>query len=185
MPCKFRGDLACRRPPPALWAAPLQRLLPATRPWAERPSWAQPHDHQCLARSSSQMVPRAHRFRSSLTSRRTPPPSARRRRPRLSRWIDDGKRPAREAKRGRLVIERTANKDYTTLQAIEDMRARCRVNAKASDCGSGRSGENEASSIRARPGSSATAQGISARDALRMKLQGPKNRVNRIADLRG
>jgi hypothetical protein len=48
-----------------------------------------------------------------------------------------------------------------------------------------RLGRIERNVLRARPGSSATAQGISARDALRMKLQGPKNRVNRIADLRG
>ena len=33
----------------------------------------------------------------------------------------------REAKRGRLVIERTAGKDYTTLAAIKRMRGLCRV----------------------------------------------------------
>src|ERR1700720_1584587 len=33
----------------------------------------------------------------------------------------------REAGRGRLVIERTAGKDYTTLAAIERMRGLCRV----------------------------------------------------------
>jgi hypothetical protein len=32
----------------------------------------------------------------------------------------------REANRGRLVIERTAGKDYTTLAAIERMRELCR-----------------------------------------------------------
>jgi hypothetical protein len=37
----------------------------------------------------------------------------------------------REAARGRLVIERTAGKDYTTLAAIEKMRALCRVQGKA------------------------------------------------------
>src|SRR3954463_12969389 len=81
----------------------------------------------------------------------------------------------REAKRGRLVIERTANKDYTTLQAIEDMRAQCRVSAKASGSGSAPNGEPRASSIRERAGSSSTDQGISAQAALRMKLQGPKS----------
>jgi hypothetical protein len=35
----------------------------------------------------------------------------------------------REAKRGRLVIERTAGKDYTTLRNIEHMRELCRVEA--------------------------------------------------------
>ena len=32
----------------------------------------------------------------------------------------------KEAAKGRLVIERIANKDYTTLAAIADMRAACR-----------------------------------------------------------
>jgi hypothetical protein len=33
----------------------------------------------------------------------------------------------READRGRLIVERIAGKDYTTLQAIADMRRLCRV----------------------------------------------------------
>jgi hypothetical protein len=37
----------------------------------------------------------------------------------------------REAKRGRLVIERTAGKDYTTLHNIEQMRELCRVESRA------------------------------------------------------
>jgi hypothetical protein len=36
----------------------------------------------------------------------------------------------REAERGRLVLERIAGKDYTTLQAIADMRKLCRVAKK-------------------------------------------------------
>jgi hypothetical protein len=36
----------------------------------------------------------------------------------------------REAARGRLAIERTAGKDYTTLAAIERMRELCRVEAR-------------------------------------------------------
>jgi hypothetical protein len=32
----------------------------------------------------------------------------------------------REAKRGRLIIERIAGKDYTTLRYIEEMRGQCR-----------------------------------------------------------
>jgi hypothetical protein len=43
----------------------------------------------------------------------------------------------REAKRGRLVIERTAGKDYTTLAAIERMREQCRVAPKDRDSGCG------------------------------------------------
>jgi hypothetical protein len=33
----------------------------------------------------------------------------------------------READRGRLIVERIAGKDYTTLKAIADMRRLCRV----------------------------------------------------------
>jgi hypothetical protein len=35
----------------------------------------------------------------------------------------------REAARGRLVIERIAGKDYTTMRSIADMRGLCRVEA--------------------------------------------------------
>jgi hypothetical protein len=42
----------------------------------------------------------------------------------------------REAGRGRLVIERVAGKDYTTLAAIGKMRELCRRAAKVQDCGS-------------------------------------------------
>src|SRR5450759_4475583 len=42
----------------------------------------------------------------------------------------------REAARGRLVIERTAGKDYTTLANIDRMRELCRVEARVHDCGS-------------------------------------------------
>jgi hypothetical protein len=36
----------------------------------------------------------------------------------------------REAARGRLVIERTAGKDYTTLGAVRQMRDLCRLEAR-------------------------------------------------------
>jgi hypothetical protein len=42
----------------------------------------------------------------------------------------------REAARGRLAIERVANKDYTTLAAIREMRELCRAHPKAPACGS-------------------------------------------------
>ena len=42
----------------------------------------------------------------------------------------------REGARGRLVIERIAGKDYTTLANIERMREKCRVMQKEPDCGS-------------------------------------------------
>jgi hypothetical protein len=43
----------------------------------------------------------------------------------------------REAARGRLVVERIAGKDYTTLANIERMRELCRVEAKVPGCGFG------------------------------------------------
>src|SRR5215469_11299281 len=46
----------------------------------------------------------------------------------------------REAARGRLVVERVAGKDYTTLANIGRMRELCRVEAKAPDCGFGDGG---------------------------------------------
>jgi len=42
----------------------------------------------------------------------------------------------REGVRGKLVIERIAGKDYTTLGNIERMRELCRVEVKVPDCGS-------------------------------------------------
>ena len=41
----------------------------------------------------------------------------------------------REAARGRLVIMRIANKDFTTLSAIEEMKKKCRVPANQPACG--------------------------------------------------
>jgi hypothetical protein len=41
-----------------------------------------------------------------------------------------------ERDRGRLVVERIANKDYTTLEEIRLMRERCRVRVKDQDSGS-------------------------------------------------
>jgi hypothetical protein len=46
----------------------------------------------------------------------------------------------REAKKGRLVIEKIANKDYTTLAAIEKMRELCRQQQEGRDAGAGRRG---------------------------------------------
>lgn len=42
----------------------------------------------------------------------------------------------RESARGRLVIERIAGKDYTTLFHIERMRELCRVKAREPGCNS-------------------------------------------------
>src|SRR5271165_7197840 len=44
----------------------------------------------------------------------------------------------RESARGRLVVERIAGKDYTTLANIERMRELCRVEARERDFGCAR-----------------------------------------------
>src|ERR1700710_1723523 len=77
----------------------------------------------------------------------------------------------REAARGRLLVERIAGKDYTTLEAIKRMRELCRRSAKELGCTNGnRDIETESSS--AKPsGSSKMALGISPQDALRARLK--------------
>jgi hypothetical protein len=84
----------------------------------------------------------------------------------------------REAQRGRLVIERIAGKDYTTIAAIEKMREQCRVEAKgpASGCG-GSSTIEPAGSRTRRYGSSKTANIERARDAAQMIVEGLKQRL--------
>jgi hypothetical protein len=70
----------------------------------------------------------------------------------------------REAERGRLVIERIAGKDFTTLRAIADMRKLCRVAPK--DKGSG---------FNWRDGEPPTAADLeSAQARLRAKLREPR-----------
>jgi len=63
----------------------------------------------------------------------------------------------REAVRGRLVIERVAGKDYTTLHAIDEMRKLCRHHPKAHDSGCEKQGAtSEAGSLMPLSGSSST-----------------------------
>jgi hypothetical protein len=63
----------------------------------------------------------------------------------------------REAARGRLVIERTAGKDYTTLADIERMRELCRKPPKDRAYGSAGNGETDRGPSRIPPcGTSAT-----------------------------
>src|SRR6202042_670094 len=66
----------------------------------------------------------------------------------------------REAVRGRLVIERTAGKDYTTLAAIAEMRNRCRLQPKARDWGSGKQDETCAVTSRTEPSGSSLTESI-------------------------
>ncbi len=84
----------------------------------------------------------------------------------------------REAARGRLVIERTAGKDYTTLAAIEQMRALCRLQGKAFARGlDPRSGIPTARSESGQFGSSDSGRAKSARDALQKIARAPSARL--------
>jgi hypothetical protein len=72
----------------------------------------------------------------------------------------------READHGRLVKERIAGKDYTTLANIKRMRELCRVEAKVRDCGLGAAPVEQhsgSSSITAAKSAQARAKAISAR----------------------
>jgi hypothetical protein len=80
----------------------------------------------------------------------------------------------REAQRGRLVIERVAGKDYTTLAYIEQMRALCRVEIKDLDFGSDRHAETTKEPTK-RFGRSSTGANMSPRDALKAKLNVPSS----------
>ncbi|NLS69604.1 excisionase [Bradyrhizobium brasilense] len=83
----------------------------------------------------------------------------------------------RENARGRLVIERIAGKDYTTLFHIERMRELCRVEAKGPGSSSKPPDETRpAGSPTEQRGSSETMAGISAQAALQMKLRPPSRR---------
>ena len=78
----------------------------------------------------------------------------------------------REAARGRLTIERIAGKDFTTLQAINQMRERCRVTAKVQDSGcSHRDGTNTVESSNKPCRSSAIAGSNEALVSARAKLR--------------
>src|SRR5262249_43644926 len=78
----------------------------------------------------------------------------------------------REATRGRLVIERIAGKDYTTLRAIHEMRERCRVIARAPGSGCSQPGgiSTEGSSSKS-SGSSGTTTSSEALVSARAKLR--------------
>lgn len=69
-----------------------------------------------------------------------------------------------EARKGRLVIERIAGKDFVTRKAINEMRERCR------DQGSRPASNSEATN---ELGSSETGSDMSAQDALRIRLTRP------------
>jgi hypothetical protein len=72
----------------------------------------------------------------------------------------------REAARGRLTIERIAGKDFTTLNAIQEMRKQCRDNRRVRDCGLSQNEKKMADSANGQGGSSATKRAKLARAAL-------------------
>jgi hypothetical protein len=73
----------------------------------------------------------------------------------------------REHKRGRLIIERTAGKDYTTLANIERMRALCHVNQARRDSGKDpNEGTKTVDSLTLPPGLSSTAVANSALESM-------------------
>jgi hypothetical protein len=84
----------------------------------------------------------------------------------------------REAARGRLVIERTAGKDYTTLAAIEEMRALCRVQGKAL----ARGFDPKSGTPRARSESAETGRAKSARAALQKIARAPSARLAKTSN---
>lgn len=73
----------------------------------------------------------------------------------------------REAARGRLVIERIAGKDFTTLANIQKMRELCRVEAKGQGCTFGAPAPASAERL---SGSFVMGGAISPRDALEARL---------------
>jgi hypothetical protein len=81
----------------------------------------------------------------------------------------------REAARGRLVIERIANKDFTTLRNIEEMRKSCRVKVEGRDSGGERNVAPGLSLSQRALGSLSTVASITPRDALLAKIEKRSN----------
>jgi hypothetical protein len=84
----------------------------------------------------------------------------------------------REAARGRLVIERTAGKDYTTLAGIEKMRALCRVQGNALAYGFDPRSGTPVRSESGQSGSPETGRAKSARAALQKIARAPSARLD-------
>jgi hypothetical protein len=82
----------------------------------------------------------------------------------------------REGHRGKLIVERIAGKDYTTLAHIARMRDLCRVEQRAPISGFAQNVEtNSNGQSRVPHGSSSTADDSSPQDALRAKLNARKS----------
>ena len=76
----------------------------------------------------------------------------------------------REAAKGRLVIERIANKDFTTLRSIQEMRDQCRVRVEARTSGGERSVATVKSLSPKERGLLSIVASITPRDALLAKI---------------
>ena len=81
----------------------------------------------------------------------------------------------REAARGKLVIEKIANKDFTTLRAIEEMRKSCRVTGEGHVSGGERIGVKVANLSRRERGLLSKAASITPQDALLARIEKRKN----------
>jgi hypothetical protein len=81
----------------------------------------------------------------------------------------------REAARGRLVIEKIANKNFTSLRAIEEMRKLCRVKVEGRVSGGEKSAGGAARSSHGERGCLSTAESITPQAALLAKIEKRKN----------
>jgi hypothetical protein len=81
----------------------------------------------------------------------------------------------REAARGRLVIERIANKDFTTLRAIQEMRKLCRVEAGDHGSGGEKTGARTAKLLPKEHGLSLMVSNSTPRAALLAKIERHRN----------
>jgi hypothetical protein len=81
----------------------------------------------------------------------------------------------REAAAGRLVIEKIANKHFTTLRAVEEMRKSCRVRVEARACGGEKIGGRVERSSHGERGSLSTPESITPQAALLAKIEKRKN----------
>jgi hypothetical protein len=77
----------------------------------------------------------------------------------------------REAARGRLVTERVAGKDYTTLANIERMRELCRAGGEDRDSGSSRPGETGRGTLMPAAGRSGTDESNAALVSARTRIR--------------
>jgi hypothetical protein len=81
----------------------------------------------------------------------------------------------KEAARGRLVIEKIANKNFTSLRAIGEMRKLCRVKAEDRDYGGEKNVGRAAKLSREERGSLSTVVSITPQAALLAKIEKRKN----------